>query len=103
MAVLNAHPDQTAPDWSEVESAVETVGLTKAFGDRVVVDNLSVRVPRGSVSAFVGPNGAGKSTTLRMLLGLIRRTQGTATILGAGIDEPRAYLPKVGSLIEGPA
>lgn len=103
MAVLNVHPAQTTPDWSKVENAVETVGLTKVFGDRVVVDNLSVRIPKGSVSAFVGPNGAGKSTTLRMLLGLIRITQGTATVLGAGIDEPRLFLPKVGSLIEGPA
>lgn len=100
MPVIDAHPEV---DWSQVESAVETVDLTKAFGGRVVVDNLSIRIPTGSVSAFVGPNGAGKSTTLRMLLGLIRRTSGNATILGSSIDEPAAFLPRVGSLIEGPA
>ncbi len=103
MAVLNAYTELPAKDWGSVENAVETFELTKAFGDRVVVDKLSVRVPKGMVSAFVGPNGAGKSTTLRMLLGLIRTTSGTATILGGSIEQPRTFLPRVGSLIEGPA
>jgi len=84
-------------------AAVETNGLTKAFGKRVVVDRLSFTVPKACVAAFVGPNGAGKSTTLRLLLGLLRPTSGTATVLGTSIDKPEMYLPRVGSLIEGPA
>lgn len=103
MAVLRSSIDSPGKDWAVLDNAVETTDLTKAFGDRVVVDKLNIRVPKGMVSAFVGPNGAGKSTTLRMLLGLIRTTSGSATILGGSIDNPRSYLPRVGSLIEGPA
>ncbi|MEX0791093.1 MAG: ATP-binding cassette domain-containing protein [Actinomycetota bacterium] len=100
---MKANTESPPTDWGAVENAVETDELTKAFGDRIVVDKLSVRVPRAMVSAFVGPNGAGKSTTLRMLLGLIRTTSGSATILGGSIERPRTYLSRVGSLIEGPA
>ena len=49
---------------------VETSGLTKRFGDRVAVDNVELRVPRGSAFGYLGPNGAGKTTLIRMLLGL---------------------------------
>ena len=52
---------------------------------------------------FVGPNGAGKTTTIRMLLGLVRPTSGTGTILGGSLAEPASYLHKVGALIESPA
>jgi ABC-2 type transport system ATP-binding protein len=83
--------------------AVETAGLTKRFGDRTVVDGLALAIPAGSVCGFVGPNGAGKTTTIRMLLGLVRPTSGTGTILGGSITEPASYLNKVGALIEAPA
>ncbi|WP_138760421.1 ATP-binding cassette domain-containing protein, partial [Modestobacter altitudinis] len=56
-------------------------GLTKRYGTRTVVDDLSLTVRRGEVYGFLGPNGAGKTTTLRALLGLIRPTSGTATVL----------------------
>jgi ABC-type multidrug transport system ATPase subunit len=49
---------------------VETSGLTKRFGERVAVDNVDLRVPRGSAFGYLGPNGAGKTTLIRMLLGL---------------------------------
>ena len=52
---------------------VETEGLTKRYGDGLVVDAVSMTVRRGEVYGFLGPNGAGKTTTLRMMLGLIRR------------------------------
>ena len=65
--------------------AVPTTGLTKRFGDRTVVDDLALAIPSGSVCGFVGPNGAGKTTTLRMLLGLVRPTAGSGTILGGSI------------------
>src|SRR5487761_1443395 len=83
--------------------AVSTKGLTKRFGDRTVVDRVDLAIPAGSVCGFVGPNGAGKTTTIRMLLGLIRPTAGSGSILGGSLTEPATYLRKVGALIEAPA
>jgi len=83
--------------------AIETKGLTKAFGSRVVVDDLTFQIPKGCVAAFVGPNGAGKTTTIRMLLGLVYPTSGSARVLGGTLNHPESYLPRVGALIEGPA
>ena len=83
--------------------AVSTAGLTKRFGDRTVVDDVALAIPAGSVCGFVGPNGAGKTTTIRMLLGLVRPTSGSGTILGGSLAEPATYLRKVGALIESPA
>jgi ABC-2 type transport system ATP-binding protein len=83
--------------------AVKASGLTKRFGERTVVDALDLTIPAGSVCGFVGPNGAGKTTTIRMLLGLIRPSAGTGTILGGDLRHPASYLHKVGALIESPA
>ena len=83
--------------------AVSTAGLTKRFGDRTVVDDVNLAIPRGSVCGFVGPNGAGKTTTIRMLLGLVRPTSGGGSILGGSLTDPASYLHKVGALIESPA
>src|SRR5688572_24966414 len=83
--------------------ALSVTGLTKRYGRRTVVDRLDVELPTGVVAGFVGPNGAGKTTTMAMLLGLVRPTAGTGTVLGASIDRPAAYLPLVGALIESPA
>jgi len=79
---------------------IEITDLTKRFGDFVAVDNLSFSVAPGRVTGFLGPNGAGKTTTLRILLGLVKPTAGTATIGGvsyAGISTP---LTTVGSALE---
>ncbi|SMO35768.1 ABC transporter ATP-binding protein [Halorubrum cibi] len=68
---------------------IETRDLTKEYGSVIANDSLSFTVKRGEVFGFLGPNGAGKSTTIRLLLGLIRPTSGTATVLGADVhDEP---------------
>jgi ABC-2 type transport system ATP-binding protein len=83
--------------------AVSTTGLTKRFGQRTVVDEVGLAIPRGSVCGFVGPNGAGKTTTIRMLLGLVRPTAGSGSILGGSLADPATYLDKVGALIESPA
>src|ERR1700742_4124455 len=83
--------------------AVSTAGVTQPLGDRTVVDGVNLAIPRGSVCGFVGPNGAGKTTTIRMLLGLIRPTAGSGTILGGHLTDPSSYLGKVGALIESPA
>ena len=88
----------------EKSSAIRTSGLTKNFGAQRVVDDIDLVVPTGSVYGFLGPNGSGKTTTIRMLLGLIRPTAGTATILGEPIGHGDArILGRVGALVEGPA
>jgi len=84
-------------------TAIATQGLTKRYGSRAAVDGLSIRVPSGVVAGFVGLNGAGKTTTIRMLLGLITPSAGTAEVLGQPISRPSAYLHQVGAMIEGPA
>ena len=61
---------------------VETTGLTKRFGDRVAVDSVDLRIPRGVAFGYLGPNGAGKTTLIRMLLGLTPASSGTMSILG---------------------
>ena len=82
--------------------ALEAHDLTKRYGDALAVDRVSLSVRRGEVYGFLGPNGAGKTTTLRMLVGLIRPTSGTASVLGRRPGDADA-LAKIGSMIEGPA
>jgi len=94
---------EAGPQSATSSFAVQTTGLQKAYGGRIVVDNLDLNLPSGVVSGFVGPNGAGKTTTIRMLLGLVRPTAGTGHVLGQSISSPTRYLPQVGALIEGPA
>ena len=62
--------------------AIAIDGLTKRFGRARGVEELSLRVPQGEVFGFLGPNGAGKTTTIRMLVGLLRPSGGSATVLG---------------------
>ncbi|MFE4367392.1 ATP-binding cassette domain-containing protein [Streptomyces sp. NPDC056835] len=84
---------------------IETRGLTKRYrGGQLAVDRLDLAVPGGSVFGFLGPNGSGKTTTIRMLMGLIEPTAGSASLLGRPMPRAaRAVLPQVGALIEGPA
>lgn len=86
-------------------AVIETRGLTKRYrGGQLAVDGLDLSVPAGSVFGFLGPNGSGKTTTIRMLMGLIDPTAGSATLLGQPMPRAsRTVLPEVGALIEGPA
>jgi ABC-2 type transport system ATP-binding protein len=79
---------------------IEVSGLSKSFGTTRAVDNLSFVVEPGSVTGFLGPNGAGKTTTLRMLLGLVTPTAGTATIGGKRYDELERPNSTVGAILE---
>src|SRR6266508_2321288 len=81
-------------------SVIAFDGLTKRFGDIVAVDDLTVQLGCGSVIGLLGPNGAGKTTTLRLLLGLVAPSSGSATIDGRpyrALDEPIRH---VGAVLE---
>ncbi len=94
-ALPDARPVTAAP-------AVATAGLTKRYGrDVLAVDDVSLRVDRGELYAFLGLNGAGKSTTIRMLLGMVRPTAGSAELLGRRVvaDAPDLWR-RVGHLVE---
>jgi ABC-2 type transport system ATP-binding protein len=79
---------------------LELTGLTKRFGAVSAVDSLDARVEPGLVTGFLGPNGAGKTTSLRMLLGLVRPTSGTATIGGKRYADLASPLQTVGAALE---
>src|ERR1700733_6326574 len=81
-------------------SAIEVTGLTKQFKDVVAVDDLSFEVAAGRGTGFLGPNGAGKTTTLRMLLGLVSATAGTATFGGQAYRDLDQPIRHVGSVLE---
>jgi ABC-2 type transport system ATP-binding protein len=80
---------------------IEVDQLTKQFGSKRAVDNLSFTVAKGEVLGFLGPNGAGKSTTMRMITGFIPPTSGDAKVCGISvIDQPTAAKTKIGYLPE---
>ena len=81
-------------------ATIEIDHLTKRFGDVIAVDDLSFTLEAGTITGFLGPNGAGKSTTMRMLLGLVRPTAGTATIDGRSYAELAEPWRGVGALID---
>ncbi|HYY17536.1 MAG TPA: ATP-binding cassette domain-containing protein, partial [Streptosporangiaceae bacterium] len=82
---------------------IEVRGLTKRYGDKLAVDNLTFAVEPGKVTGFLGPNGAGKSTTMRLILGLDNPTSGEATVHGKryrGLNYP---MREMGALLEAKA
>ncbi|MBX7220727.1 MAG: ABC transporter ATP-binding protein [Blastocatellia bacterium] len=81
------------------EFAIQTTGLHKQFGDKTAVANLTLSVKRGEVFGFLGPNGAGKTTSIKMLLGLVRPTAGSGSVLGAPLGNTAARA-KLGFLPE---
>lgn len=81
-------------------SVLKTVGLTKKFGDFAALDGVDIEVGKGEVYGFIGPNGSGKSTTIRVLLGILKATEGEVTIFGkdawkdaVDIHKRVAYVP----------
>ncbi|NGP43862.1 ABC transporter ATP-binding protein [Bacillaceae bacterium SIJ1] len=87
-----------------MEHVIETKGLVKTIGSKNVVNNVDIKVKEGDIYGFLGPNGAGKTTTLRMLLGLIKPSEGQISILGNQVSKDRVeVLKQVGSLIETPS
>ncbi|MET9355632.1 ABC transporter ATP-binding protein [Streptomyces sp. NPDC006617] len=82
---------------------IELEGLTKRYGEKVAVNNLSFTVRPGIITGFLGPNGAGKSTTMRMVLGLDRPTAGDVRIDGKHYDQLKDPLTYIGALLEAKA
>jgi ABC-2 type transport system ATP-binding protein len=82
---------------------IELEGLTKRYGEKVAVNNLSFTVRPGIITGFLGPNGAGKSTTMRMVLGLDRPTAGDVRIDGKHYDQLQDPLTYIGALLEAKA
>jgi ABC-2 type transport system ATP-binding protein len=85
---------------ADAPGLIEARELTKRFGDKVAVHNLSFTVEPGRVTGFLGPNGAGKSTTMRLITGLDRPDSGAATIGGLAYDQLTLPLTRVGALLE---
>ena len=80
---------------------IEVENLTKQFGTKIAVDDLSFTVKKGEVLGFLGPNGAGKSTTMRMITGFIPPTSGDAKVCGISvIDDPKNAKTRIGYLPE---
>ena len=84
------------------DQAIETHDLSKNYGDRLAVDRLNLKVASKQVHGFLGPNGAGKSTTIKMMVGLLRATSGSLSILGKDVhgDNPKVrrdigYMPEL--------
>ncbi|AJE82267.1 nodulation ABC transporter NodI [Streptomyces albus] len=82
---------------------IELEGLTKRYGEKMAVDNLTFTVRPGIVTGFLGPNGAGKSTTMRMMLGLDRPTSGDVRIDGTHYDRLKEPLKDIGALLDAKA
>ena len=86
-----------------VENMIEIQGLTKRYGARTAVDNITATIRPGMVTGFLGPNGAGKSTTMRTVIGLDQPTSGTVTVNGKRYAEHRDPMHEVGALLDAKA
>ena len=83
-----------------MEYIIETEGLTKRYGKRLCVNNISIHIAKGDIYGFIGRNGAGKTTAIRLILGLARPTSGKIKLFNS--DDLNAQRKKIGSLIEAP-
>jgi len=82
---------------------VELRNVTKKIGERTIIDHLSFQVPKGEVFGFLGPNGAGKTTTIRMMVGLMKITEGEIFIDGQSVTKHfEKAIAKVGAIVENP-
>lgn len=92
--VDSVHEDEQAAPTQEPEMALRLTGLTKQFGNRRAVHDVSLTVERGSFASIVGPNGAGKTTTLSMISGLLPPSRGSVEVLGTDVWQDRSGAQK---------
>ena len=104
MTALTPDP---GPPGTEMVAALDVTGLTAGYGGPPIIENVSIRAHRGSITAIVGPNGAGKSTLLKAIAGVIRSKAGTVTVEGSdatGLPSEKlvrrgiAYVPQVANV-----
>jgi ABC-2 type transport system ATP-binding protein len=89
---------------TDADLIISTQNLTKTYGQKSVVDNLNLAVPRGSICGFLGSNGAGKSTTIKLLLGLVKPSTGSGEVFGQSIvQDSVAIRERVGFLAQSPS
>ena len=82
---------------NQIEYAIQAQGLVKRFGDFTAVGGIDFKVQRGEIFGFLGPNGSGKTTTIRMMLGLLKPTEGHVAVLGYSVNnEPERIRPHIG-------
>lgn len=79
--------------------AIQANSLTKKYGDKTIIDDVTLKIPKGTIYGFLGLNGAGKTTTMRLILGMIKPSKGSVSILGNNIQTNKPW-EKVGYLIE---
>lgn len=85
------------------ETAMELIDVKKSIGSKNIIKGLTFSIPRGEVFGFIGPNGAGKTTTIRMMVGLMKLTDGDVRILGKSIkDDFKDAVREVGAIVENP-
>ena len=82
---------------------IKARGLTKRYGDKLAVDQLTFTVEPGRITGFLGPNGAGKTTTMRLILGLDRPTGGSVTVCGKEFSQLAYSMHEVGALLDAKA
>ncbi|MGH3432678.1 MAG: ABC transporter ATP-binding protein [Thermocrispum sp.] len=107
---MNPRPSNGAAPFTDTVQGAEprpavarATGLRKVYRSAIAVDGVDLEVPDGAVVGMLGPNGSGKTTTIRMLLGLVRPTEGEVELFGQPMpDATAAALPHVGALVEGP-
>ena len=90
----DGRPDAGAP--MDADSMVRLSGLTKRFGRNAALDDVTLTIVPGEVFGYLGANGAGKTTTIRLLMGMLRPTSGTATVLGLDAWRQRSEERRVG-------
>src|SRR6476660_4720773 len=101
MVALNSHP--LAERNGDAHSIVELKNVTRRFGDKVALDNVTFRVPAGSVVGLVGENGAGKTTLIKHILGLLKAQSCSVRVFGLDpVADPVGVLSRIGYLSEEP-
>lgn len=102
MVALNSHLSERNGD-SHAPAIVELSNVSRRFGDKLALDNISFRVPAGSVVGLVGENGAGKTTLIKHILGLLKAQSGTVRVFGRDpVADPVGVLSRIGYLSEEP-
>src|SRR5688572_23855507 len=102
MVAINPHASERNGD-AHAEPIVDLKNVSRRFGDKLALDNITFRVPAGSVVGLVGENGAGKTTLIKHILGLLKAQSGSVSVFGLDpVADPVGVLSRIGYLSEEP-